>query len=321
MIIELLVAWEAEATGQHGEVEKYRISGGAGLQETYNSIGRPHGPGREGLATFIENMLTAIAKNGGQGDPFGIMSGGKALPGYKPWVKVKILGNDEKDVAPHNACEAYQPRQLLYSLEEIVEAAPVDEEGQKWAYTSVICEFWATSLDDCDKCPNETCPAHCPHCGSPLVKVPLDHFVEGFSQPTNGRVLGVASYGPNSPDGCHVFPSHYVGEANRIGNKLKEEARLRALDHQEIGRYAHVIPGYEPLAARTCPRCAQAAIPVALLARDKSGEDTPAKWLLTWDCGQRHYDIGKPGAIAPWPFVEEYATPADLEAVGFRVVK
>ena len=318
MIIDLRMAWETE-TGQIGQIENYRINGGEETAAMYKSMGSPNGGGRDGLEAFIETMLKGLVAQGGAGA--GTMSlfgpGLNVVPGYKPWVKARILGDSERDVAPLGALPAYAPRLELGNLEKIAAAAPVNEEGQKIAYVAMICEFWATSLDDCDPCPKGECAAHCPHCGSTLIATPLEDALEIWK----GReAYGVATYGPNTPDRCHLMPHMYHDEIRRIFDAMKNEAKTKALPQKEPGRYAHIIEGYEKLADRDCQKCGQAAKPVALCAREKSGQGAAAKWLLTWDCGARHYDVKKPGAIAPWPFLEEYATPADLVAAGFKVV-
>lgn len=315
MIIDLSVCYRA-ANGDKGIPERYRMAvDGDRLREVYKAIGQPHGAGRLGMERFLE---TAVLHSAESLIAIGSFAPMPNIPGYEPVIQVKVIAESERDLAPPEALLAYDYTPSFCDLGYITDNAPDDENGQKWAYHSIICEFWATSKDDVDDCPHGSpgCAAHCPHCGNPLAITPLEEYLSYIKPTKEAHAALMASHAWNCDGECHVFAGMYGDILEKIAKRSKKESELRA-KAQESGRYAHLRPDYEPLTAVTCT-CGESAVPVALKAQDKPR--AAHKWVLTWDCGQHHYAMrGK--RTAPWPFVEKYATALDLKCAGFKVVE
>jgi len=317
MIVDINVSFVAR-NGDRGNPAQFRVTlNGDSVTQVYELMGKPHGDGVRGLELFLTNVLkSSLGSSDGLGGLLPTSLNISQVPGYEVEIEAKIIAKDERDFAPAEALPAYEYQQAYYDLGTIVENAETDENGRKWAYHSVICEFWATSLEQVDPCPNESCPAHCPHCGSPLIKTELQEYIGGLPPSPDVHAIALAAYALNSPNECHIFPSGYEGNLRRISERSKLESELRA-KAQESGRYAHLVPDHEALADLTCPTCGETAVPVALKAQ---GEGKVTKWLLTWDCGHKHYAL-RDKRVAPWPFIEKYATPLDLQCAGFKVVE
>jgi hypothetical protein len=319
MIIDISFSWVATDGSGEGKPARYRFGLDNQIRKTYEDMGRPHGNTQEGLRQFIENVIQA-AVGGEGGDPFGLLDGAPRLPGYKPVIHLDIVGDSEEEIAPPDSLPAYKEGGPgIYTQEDIRERAPLSENGEKLAYVGLMCKFWAVSLEDCAPCPHNSplCEGHCPHCGGPLMSYPLEKHLETLNSiPPASRALVLAAYAENC-DTCHVSILDYETGLDGIGAKLRDHACIRAQAPEGPGRYAHLLPNAQALVPRTCPTCNGEAAAVALRAED--GEK--AAWLLTWVCENRHYNHKAEGWIAPWPFAEGYATPADLAAAGFKVIK
>lgn len=320
MILRISLQWKANLTGEIGQTESVITDAKADLKGLYNSMGRPHGAGRQGLAVFITNLITYLLVDHDMA-PAVSLGLSPGAPGYSPVVNVEILAEDEKELAPEDALEALYPRRTSYDPGAILAAAEEDENGEQWAYVSLLCRYWTIDPDDLETCPagEPDCPGHCPYCGSGTIKVLAGYMVDMVIDPDD-RATGhavLASYGPNAKK-CYPEIEHYRRLADQMRENIREEGRRRCLALAP-GRYAHLSTDHEVLAVRTCPKCNEAAEPVAITAQDSAGG--PAKWLLTWLCKNDHYKANNPAYLAPWPFIENYATEADLEAAGFRVIK
>ena len=119
--------------------------------------------------------------------------------------------------------------------------------------------------------------------------------------------------GVEADDGTWVYACEALAveeERDRLRARVAElEAEVERL---KSPRTATVKPGWVLPEEPTCYACGSRRKPVAL--RDADG------WVLAWSdwCSLCKTSLDDMDDI-DWPFVEDYATPADFRALGFQV--
>jgi hypothetical protein len=155
-------------------------------------------------------------------------------------------------------------------------------------------------------------------------------FITNKLRDTEGKVISLErfldevcrelGFIPNvhSPYHGNILVIYKLRELGQENKDLK--ARITALEVEirrlstalDNNRIARVKPGWNPIPPYiSCPQCGSK--PTRMIAHD-----TVDGWAFQWECENYCGILEEP--IYEWPFVDEIANQADVEAAGFEVV-